>query len=142
MTAEWEMALQKIETGEADATAFHKDMESYATSITQELLSRTIAGEKHPELTCPKCKSHKLLIRDKVVKCPDEACNWLLFRNICGVQISVTEVENLVRKNKTSLIKGMKSKAGKKFDAFIVMNDKGETAFEFGKPTHTKRDER
>lgn len=139
MTAAWEMALQKIETGDADATAFHKDMESYATSITQELLSRTIAGEKHPELTCPKCKSHILLIRDKVVKCPDEACNWLLFRNICGVQISVTEVENLVRKNKTSLIKGMKSKAGKKFDAYIVMNDKGETAFEFGKTPYKKK---
>ncbi len=29
--------------------------------------------------------------------------------------------------------KDMKSKAGKKFDAFIVMNDKGETAFEFEK---------
>ncbi|MBZ4192064.1 type IA DNA topoisomerase [Niabella beijingensis] len=131
MTAEWEMALQKIENNEGDATAFHKDMESYAASITQELLDMSIAKEKHPELTCPKCKSQQLIIRDKVVKCPDEACNWLLFRNICGVHLSIAEVENLVRKNKTSFIKGMKSKAGKKFNASIVMNDKGETAFQF-----------
>lgn len=139
MTAEWEMVLQKIEHHEAELEAFHKDMEAYATSITHEILKMSIAKEKHPELTCPKCKSHKLLIRDKVVKCQVEACNWLLFRNICGVQISVAEVENLIRQNKTSLIKGMKSKSGKKFDAFIIMNEKGETAFEFGKTAYQKK---
>lgn len=115
MTAEWEMALQKIENNEADAMDFHQSMEAYASAVTQELLSISIAGEKQHELTCQKCKAHKLLIRDKVVKCPDEACNWLLFRNICGVRLSLNEVENLVNKGTTSLIKGMKSKAGKKF---------------------------
>jgi DNA topoisomerase-3 len=139
MTAEWEMVLQKIENNETDATAFHKDMEAYATSITQELLEMFIAKEKQPELTCPKCKSHQLLIWDKVAKCPDEACNWLLFRNVCGVQLSIAEVENLVHKSKTSLIKGMKSKAGKKFDAYIVMKENGETAFEFENTTYKKK---
>ncbi len=75
MTAEWEMALQKIENNEADAMDFHQSMEAYASAVTQELLSISIAGEKQHELTCQKCKAHKLLIRDKVVKCPDEACN-------------------------------------------------------------------
>ncbi|MCH5685194.1 topoisomerase C-terminal repeat-containing protein [Niabella sp. W65] len=41
------------------------------------------------------------------------------------------EIENLVKKGKTSLIKGMKSKSGKKFDAYIVMKGNGETSFEF-----------
>lgn len=133
MTAQWEMALQNIENNPEAATAFHIHIATYTTSITKELLEMTIAGEKPPKLTCPKCKSRRLLIRDKVVKCPDKGCNWLLFRNLCGVQISVTEVENLVCKNKTSLIKGMKSRSGKTFNAYIVMDDKGETAFEFGK---------
>ena len=139
MTAEWEMSLQKIENNEADATDFHQSMEAYASSVTQELLSITIAGEKHPELTCPKCRTHKLLIRDKVVKCSDEACNWLQFRNVCGVQLSLSEIESLVNKRKTNLIKGMKSKAGKKFDAYIVMDDKGGTSFEFEKNTYKKK---
>jgi DNA topoisomerase-3 len=39
---------------------------------------------------------------------------------MCGVQISIADIENLVNKGKTSLIKGMTSKAGKKFDAYIV----------------------
>ncbi|WP_134091367.1 type IA DNA topoisomerase [Olivibacter sp. XZL3] len=139
MTAEWEMALQKIENNEADATDFHQSMKAYASSVTQELLSMNIAGQNQPELTCPKCKSHQLFIRDKVVKCPDEACNWLLFRNICGVQLSLSEVENLVNKGKTSLIKGMKSKAGKKFDAHIVLKDNSETSFEFDNSTYKKK---
>lgn len=139
MTAEWEMALQKIENNEADAMDFHQSMEAYASAVTQELLSISIAGEKQHKMTCQKCKAHKLLIRDKVVKCPDEACNWLLFRNICGVRLSLNEVENLVNKGTTSLIKGMKSKAGKKFDARIVLKDTYETSFEFDNSTYKKR---
>ena len=139
MTAEWEVALQKIENNEADAAGFHQSMEAYTSSVTQELLSISIAGEKQPELTCPKCKAQKLLIRDKIVKCPDEACNWLQFRNVCGVQLSLAEIENLVNKGKTSLIKGMKSKAGKKFDAHIVLKENCESSFEFDNTNRKKK---
>jgi len=131
MTAEWEMALQKIENNDANADAFHRDMETYATFITRELLDTGIAKEKQPELTCPKCKSRQLLVWNKVVKCPDEACNWLQFRTVCGVPLSAADIENLVTKGKTNLIKGMKSNSGNKFNAYIVMNDKAETSFEF-----------
>lgn len=131
MTAEWEMTLQKIENNKADADAFHKDMEAYATSITRELLEMGIAKEKQPELNCPKCKSRQLLIWNKVVKCPDEACGWLQFRIVCGVPLSLTDIESLVTKGKTNLIKGMKSNSGIKFNAYIIMNDQAETSFEF-----------
>src|SRR5690606_33320548 len=131
MTAEWEMALQKIENNEADADALHREMEAYATSITRELLNTDIAKEKQPELTCPKCKSRQLLIWNKVVKCPDEACGWLQFRTVCGVLLRLDDIESLVTKGKTNLIKGMKSNSGNKFNARIVMNDKAETSFEF-----------
>ena len=106
-------------------------MEAYATSITRELLDTGIANEKQPELTCPKCKSRQLLVWNKVVKCPDEACGWLQFRTVCGVPLSLTDIENLVTKGKTNLIKGMKSNSGNKFNAYITMNDKAETSFEF-----------
>lgn len=131
MTAEWEMVLQKIENNEADAMVFLKDMEAYATSVTRELLDMNIVKENQPGLTCPKCKNHQLLIWNKIVKCPDEACGWIQFRNVCGVQLSLSDIENLVRNGNTNLIKGMKSKSGKKFNTFIIMDNKGETTFEF-----------
>ena len=56
MTAEWELALQKIENNEADAGAFQKEMEAYAKSITDELLQTSIAQNSLPKLVCPKCK--------------------------------------------------------------------------------------
>lgn len=45
--------------------------------------------------------------------------------------LTVNDIKLWVDKGKSSLIKGMKSKAGKSFDAFIVLNDAGETSFEF-----------
>jgi DNA topoisomerase-3 len=113
--------------------AFQKEMEDYATSITQELLVLSIVSEKIPDLTCPKCKKQHLLIRDNIVKCPDDLCNWIQFRNICGLQLNVSDLEYLIRTGKTTLIKGMKSRSGKKFDAYIVMNERAETSFEFEK---------
>ncbi len=139
MTAEWELALQKIENNEADAGAFQKEMEHYASSITNELLQTSIAQNNLPKLVCPKCKNQQLIVRDKIVKCPDEACNWVQFRNVCSVQIGIADIASLVNTGKTSLIKGMKSKAGKKFDAYIVLNADGKTSFEFEKHKSNKK---
>ncbi|WP_068944925.1 type IA DNA topoisomerase [Chryseobacterium timonianum] len=139
MTAEWELTLQKIENNEADAKVFQKEMENYASSITNDLLQTSIAQNNLPKLICPKCKSQQLIIRDKIVKCPDEACNWVQFRNVCGVQIGITDIESLINKRKTSLIKGMKSKAGKKFDAYIVLNENAESSFEFAQNKNYKK---
>jgi len=131
MTAEWELALQKIEINEVDASVFLSEMETYAKSITEELLQTSIASINLPKLTCPKCKNQQLIIRDKIAKCPDESCKWIQFRNVCGVQIGIADITSLVNNGKTSLIKGMKSKAGKKFDAYIVLDDECKTTFEF-----------
>lgn len=133
MTAQWEVALQRIENKEADPEAFQKEIEHYAASITNELFETSSFKKDDPELFCPKCKKQKLLIRDTIVKCPNQGCSWLQFRNVCGVQISMSDIENLLRNGKTSLIKGMKSRAGKKFDAYIVLNDKFKSSFEFEK---------
>ncbi len=131
MTSEWELNLQKIENKEEDIATFQKGIEAFTATITQELLALSIEFENEPELTCPRCKVQKLAIRDKLVKCKDENCNWVQFRNICGVQLSLVDLEALITKGKTSLLKGMISKSGKKFDAFIVMNENGETSFVF-----------
>lgn len=139
MTAEWELALQKIENNESNAEVFQKEMEIYVKSITNELLQTTFAQENLPSLVCPKCKKQQLIIRDKIVKCTDVVCNWVQFRNVCGVQLSITDIESLVNTGKTSLIRGMKSKAGKKFDAYIVLNEKAESSFEFEKSKLPKK---
>ncbi|MGK6342545.1 DNA topoisomerase 3 [Chryseobacterium sp. DT-3] len=132
MTAEWELALQKIENNQLDPQLFQKDMEGYAKIITSELLSTTIVSNT-PSLNCPKCKSHNLIFNDYVVKCPDQNCGWIQFKTVCEILLSDKEIENLITKKKTSLIKGMKSRNGNKFNAFILMDETGKTSFEFEK---------
>jgi DNA topoisomerase III len=138
MTAEWELALQKIENNEEDVVTFQKKMENFTVTITQEILALSVENEKQPELICPKCKNQKLVIRDKLVKCSDGNCNWVQFRNICGIQLSFLDLETLVTMGKTNLLKGMTSKSGKKFDAFIIMNEKGESIFTFSEKKKNK----
>jgi DNA topoisomerase-3 len=139
MTAEWEIALHKIENNQADAGTFQKKIETYATTITHEMLQTPIAKINLPDLICPKCKKQHLMIRDKIVKCPDEACSWLQFRNVCGVEVSIPDIESLLSSGTTSLIKGMQSKAGKKFNAYIVLNEKFESSFSFKKSKTPKK---
>lgn len=134
MTAEWEMALDKIEKGELSPTQFITDIKDYTSEITKELLSLSILQENIPELKCPKCQQHNLIIKDKIIKCPDEQCNWMQFRTVCGVQLSLQQITSLINNRKTPLIKNMKAKNGKKFSAYLVLKDDQKTIFEF--PDH------
>ncbi|SKB64776.1 DNA topoisomerase-3 [Soonwooa buanensis] len=131
MTAEWEMTLHRIETKELDSKLFITGIKNYTAEITQELLLLNIPQENIPELKCPKCQQHNLIIKDKIVKCPDEQCQWILFRIICGVQLSIDHITSLLIKGKTPLIKNIQSKNGKKFEAFIILKDDYTTAFQF-----------
>lgn len=133
MTAEWEAALLKIENSKADASVFQKEMENYAVSITEELLQTSLESISLPDLLCPKCTKEQLIITGKIVKCPNEACSWFQFRKVCGVQLSISDIESLVNSGKTSLIKAMQSKTGKKFEAYITLNNKADSSFEFEK---------
>jgi len=134
MTAEWEIALDKIEKGELNANQFLTGIKVYTAEITKELLSVPIPQENLPELKCPKCQQHNLIINDKIVKCPNEKCQWIVFRTICGVPLSIDHITSLVTKGKTPLIKNMKSKNGKKFSAFIVLQADQKPIFGFSNP--------
>ncbi|MPM49327.1 DNA topoisomerase 3 [bioreactor metagenome] len=131
MTGMWENALSKIESGEMMADTFNKSIVVHTTQITGELLSLDLPEEKVKILDCPKCKQYSVRIFDKVAKCTDEKCDFLLFRNFCGKLLSEDDVKAILSKGKSPLIKGMKSRAKKEFDAYIVLKEDGSTGFEF-----------
>ncbi|MDR6370906.1 DNA topoisomerase-3 [Chryseobacterium bernardetii] len=131
MTAEWEMALDQIEKGELNANQFMVNIQNYTKEITHELLSLSIPQENGPELKCPQCQHSNLVIKDKTVQCPSEQCSWMLFRTICGIQLNIQEITSLITEGKSPLIKSMKSKNGKTFNACIVLKDNYNISFEF-----------
>ncbi|WP_262487594.1 topoisomerase C-terminal repeat-containing protein [Paenimyroides ummariense] len=63
-----------------------------------------------------------------MVKCTESSCDWIQFRMVCGVHLSISNIESLVTSGKTSLIKALKSKSGKKFDAYIVFDVEGKSS--------------
>ena len=48
-----------------------------------------------------------------------------------GKTLTDNQLETLIAKGKTGLIKGFTSKAGKKFDAMLTLADDGKVGFEF-----------
>lgn len=139
MTGMWENALSKIESGEMPADTFNKSIAVYTSQITGELLSLDLPKEKVENLNCPKCKQNSVRLFDKVAKCTDEQCDFLLFRNFCGKILSENDVKVILSKGKSPLIEGMKSRAKKKFDAYIVLKEDGSTGFEFPKNVKGKK---
>ena len=131
MTADWELKLSDVENSYDKAEVFNKNIQEYTYLITNELLSLSINTESKNTLNCPKCKSSKVTTKDKLFECSSSNCDWKQWRYICGIQLSVKDLEQLVTSGRTSLIKGMKGKAHKVFDAYLVLNANFETSFEF-----------
>jgi DNA topoisomerase-3 len=61
-------------------------------------------------------------------------CGFVLWKTpICGKVLTKTQVKSLLKKGKTSLLKGFKSKNGQSFAAHLVWEDAagGKLKFEF-----------
>ena len=132
MTGMWELALAKIENGENDAARFNQEIKDYTGQICTELLESSIISKDNTELlTCPVCKNNSVKIYPKVAKCTSEGCEFRVFREVCGKMLTDKEVRSLITQGHTTTLKGLVSKAGKKFNAVLILKEDGSTSFEF-----------
>lgn len=131
MTGSWELTLAAIEAGQMPAEKFAQGINSYVATICEELLSLAPKQKSYPVYRCPKCGQQSIGIYAKVVKCRHEGCDFHIFREICGILLSEDNVRDLISSGRTSVLKGLTSKAGKKFNARLVLNEDYTTSFEF-----------
>ena len=132
MTAAWEDTLAKIETGEADAPSFRRDIEVYTAQIVAELLAATLdVAPSGEQCTCPKCKKSRILFFDKVAKCADVDCGFTLFRNKGGKVLTDKQIVGLVTTGRTPLVKGFRNREGRSFDAALVLNPDFTVGYSF-----------
>lgn len=59
-----------------------------------------------------------------------QGCKFMIWKEIAGKKITEKQARDLLQKGQTALLKGFKSKAGKDFDAILVLRD-GKVKFEF-----------
>ena len=131
MTGSWELALAAIEAGKMPSDKFAQGINSYVSTICEELLSLTPEQKSYPVYRCPKCRQQSVGIYAKVAKCRNEGCDFHIFREVCGTLLSEDNIRDLITIGRTPVLKGLTSKAGKKFNARLVLKDDYTTTFEF-----------
>lgn len=132
MTGSWELALAAIEAGQMPAEKFAKGINSYVGTICEELLALSPQVQKsYPTYRCPKCGQQSVGIYAKVAKCRNEGCDFHVFREICGTLLTEDNIRDLITTGRTPVLNGLTSKAGKKFNARLVLNEEYTTTFVF-----------
>lgn len=143
MTGQWEADLAKIERGEMKEKDFRKDIESYATQITDELLSSKILfPQRRSDIHCPKCGKGTMVFHSKCAKCSDADCGWTLFRTVAGKSLTDEQLTQLAVNGETGIIKGFTSKAGKRFEASLSLDGDSKTVFVFPERKKTGKSRR
>ena len=131
MTGSWELALAAIEAGKMPSERFAQGINSYVGTICEELLLLSSEQKSYPVYRCPKCGQQSVGIYAKVAKCRNEGCDFHIFREVCGIHLSEDNIRDLISSGRTSTLKGLTSKAGKKFNARLVLGEDYITFFEF-----------
>ena len=139
MTGGWELALAKIATGEMNAFTFRKGIEVYASQITSELLKvqvGSVAGR--PGAPCPRCGG-RITFYPKAAKCENAECGLTVFRTIAKKELTDSQLEALLVKGRTPMIKGFAKKDGGTFEAAVVFDSDYRTAFAFDQGGKTRK---
>lgn len=142
MTAKWEAYLKQIGNGKGSDEAFLKNIVKFINKLIDEVpnklnednIQKSIETVQKSEqiALCPTCK--KGSFKKSFYGCSEYAngCKQTFPSQMLNKKITEKHVKDLCTKGKTSVIKGIKSKAGKTFDASLVLKD-GSITFEFAK---------
>lgn len=150
MTASWEKGLDGITNGIVELEDYRSKLEDFVRKGTLNIANNDL-GEAIKEVIGPLISQNAKMKRPLGIKCPlcdgevtttpfgfgcsnyqreDNPCKFSVGK-ILGKQIKEDDVKDLLLNRKTKLIKGFKSKAGKKFDAHLILNEDNNIAFEF-----------
>ena len=142
MTALWHEQQTRIEAGELTVDAFLDELEDF---IAKQVNSVELGAIEQQEPTsggakgqlarltaaCPGCKA-AIINGAKICACTQ--CTFKVWRTVLGKTLTDNQLETLIAKGKTGLIKGFtSSKTSKKFDAMLILGEGGKISFEFEK---------
>lgn len=122
LTADWENALTLVAKGEMEREDFMSDIETMVSDLihtyheVSDEQKKMFAQEQKVLGKCPNCGGE--VVKGKYGAFCKNKCGMNVSR-IMGVALSDEQVESLLTGKKT-LLKGLTSKAGKKYDAYII----------------------
>ena len=94
-----------------------------------------------PMLTCPKCGRGQIIEGKRGFGCKryKEGCDFVVWKEIASKKLTPKQVERLITKGKTTLLKGFANKGGRPFQARLKLEDDGRVGFEFPGPQKQRR---
>ena len=122
LTDDWENALTLVAKGEMEREDFMADIETMVSDLihtyheVSDEQKKMFAQEQKVLGKCPNCGGE--VVKGKYGAFCKNKCGMNVSR-IMGVALSDEQVESLLAGKKT-LLKGLTSKAGKKYDAYII----------------------
>ncbi|MCH5238031.1 MAG: DNA topoisomerase 3 [Muribaculaceae bacterium] len=131
LTGNWEKQLGEIEKGSINYEEFMEGIKDFTKNTIGEIVSLKISVDVASPHVCPKCQTGRLKLMPKLAKCNNPECDFIMFRNMAGKVLSDKQFEDILKKGKSALIKGFKSKAGKSFDAHVILGDDLRLTFQF-----------
>lgn len=125
LTADWENTLSEVSAGNASGKAFMQDIRNMVQRMVADNAKpldgkEGMFGTREPELLgkCPKCG--KEVVRGKFGAFCKGKCG-MSFSHALGKELSDTQIVSLLE-GKKILVRGLKSKAGKTYDAYLTPN--------------------
>lgn len=151
LTAEMEQVLSDVEHGNADPTQTESRFRAFAAGIPADAQSTAepeLVQARRSRVTesfgpCPRC-GQPVVKTSKVWQCstnkrekqPDGTwkdaggCGWKLFSTIAGKTLTDANARRFLADGRIRL-KGFISKAGRKFDAMLILDKEGGARFKF-----------
>ena len=143
MTAQWEMQLNQIARGEADAGDFLqriiqmlKELISRYSGVSEKQKEQFSHGTKKESLgSCPRC-GRPVYEGQKNFYCSDRKCQFALWKNdrffeSQGKKMDALTVKILLAKGKIHYKDLRSQKTGRTYEATVVMADSGEGYVKF-----------
>lgn len=131
-TAEMEENITKIEKRELTYEAFREEIIKFAYKIVDGMANITsqivtdieVARNKDVEVCTCSCKKGKIVDKGKFYGCTNyPECEVRYPKVVKEKQIVAKQIENLVTKGETDVIKGFKDAEGKTFEAIIFISE-------------------
>ena len=148
MTAKWETYLKKIGKNEGSQELFLDKIKQMIQSLIENAPEKL--GRMQRELQqveeqsnvgkCLYCKNGMIQDKGKFYGCTEYqgGCTFTLSKIVLGKKISQSNIKKLLNGDRTNLIKGFKSKKGKRFDAYLRYDaERQKVKFEFQKKVTT-----
>ncbi|MCL1950777.1 MAG: DNA topoisomerase [Turicibacter sp.] len=134
MTAKWEAVLVKISTNDYTREAFLEQIHRFIRTSVEELKAQPFSSQYVSGSTSQKSFStggYQIVDKSKVYAITTaEGQSFTIFKTFSGKTLTLKVVEELLKYGKTRRkVKGLKSKAGNRYEAFLGFNPTDKKVF-------------